>query len=137
MAAPPEIPAATKSDVKEFVRLDDGLKDARSQTKVARKELEACRERIIEYMRTSGVKCLGIKKGTQFLEAKEKTLRVRPHADVVKAKLLELMTRNVTDPEAIYKAIQECGGTKKVWKLSRRSKRKPSSKKKKAQKDAE
>jgi hypothetical protein len=132
-----EIPAATKSDVKEFVRLDDGLKDARSQTKVARKELEACRERIITYMRTAGIGRLGIKKGTQFLEAKEKTLKIRPHADVVKAKLQELISKSVTDPEEIYKAIQECGGTKQVWKLSRRSKRKPSSKKKKAQEDAE
>lgn len=120
-----EVPASTKADVKEFIRLDDGLKEARAQTKEARKELEGCRERIVAFMRDSKIGRLGIKKGTQFLEAKEKTLRIRPKADVVKAKLQELMSRNITSPEEIYKAIQECGGTKTVWKLSRRSKRAP------------
>jgi hypothetical protein len=126
-----EIPPATKNDVKEFVRLDDGLKEARAQTKVARKEMENCREKIIAYMKSNNIGRLGIKKGTQFLETKEKILKIRPRAEVVKLKLQELINKGISDPEAIYKAIQECGVTKAVWKLSRRSKRKPKEPKKK------
>lgn len=126
-----EIPSATKAAVKEFVRLDDGLKEAREQTKVARKGLEDCREKIIAYMREADVSRLGIKKGAQYLEAREKMVRIRPKAEIVKAKLQELLARNITDPEEIYKAIQECGGSRRIWKLSRRSKRKPREQKKK------
>lgn len=128
-----EIPAATKAAVKEFVRLDDGLKEAREQTKVARKGLETCREQIITYMREADIPRLAIKKGTQYLESREKVVKIRPKAEIVKAKLQELLARNITDPEEIYKAIQECGGTRQVWKLSRRSKRKAREPKKKVE----
>ena len=33
------------------------------------------------------------------------------------------MARGVTDPETIYEEIAKCGGSKQVWKLSRRTKR--------------
>ena len=118
-AAPKQITA----NVKELVRLDDGLKKAREEMKIARKSMEECREMIIQYMRDAEVERLSIKKGSQFLELTEKQLKVRATADCVKDKLRELMSKGVTDPETIYEEINKCGGTKQVWKLSRRSKR--------------
>jgi hypothetical protein len=126
-----EIPASTKEDVKEFLRIDDGLKEARTQTKTARKELAERREKIIAFMRTSGIGKLGVKKGSQFLEAKERVIKVKPTSQAIKEKLKELVASGVSDSEQIYKAINECGGTKKVWRLSRRSKRAAAKKKKK------
>jgi len=116
-------PQKVTANVKEFVRLDDGLKKAREEMKGVRKAMEECRELIIQYMRDADVERLGIKKGSQFLELAEKQLKVRATAEVVKEKIKDLMARGVTDPEAIYEEISKCGGTKQVWKLSRRSKR--------------
>jgi hypothetical protein len=121
MTAPPQ---STVSDVKEFVRLDDGIKEATAQLKDAKKGREAARERIVKYMCSANVKRLGIKKGTQYLEAREKTTKIRACADVIKAKLKELVSKGVTDSDIIYKEIMSCGGTRKVWKLCRRSVRK-------------
>lgn len=127
MATPPEVPAKApqqvKQDVLEFVRLDDGLKNAREQMKGARQAMDECREKIICYMRETGVERMVIKKGSQFLELNEKQLKVRATAECIKAKLAELMRQNITDPETIYQEISKCGGTKQVWKLARRSKR--------------
>lgn len=123
MAATAAAPQQVTANVKEFVRLDDGLKKAREEMKGVRKAMEECRELIIQYMRESDVERLGIKKGSQFLELAEKQLKVRAPADCIKAKLKELMAKGVTDPEVIYEEISKCGGTKQVWKLSRRTKR--------------
>lgn len=117
------LPQNIKSGVLEYVRLDDGLKKAREEMKAARHAMDECRESIITYMREAEVERLGIKKGSQFLELNEKNLKVRPSAECVKAKIAELMSKNITDPETIYQEISKCGGTKQVWKLSRRSKR--------------
>lgn len=116
-------PQQVTINVKEFVRLDDGLKKAREEMKVARQSMDQCREQIICYMKDSNVERLSIKKGTQFLELSEKNLKVRPSAECIKSKLKELFEKNVVDPEVIYDEIQKCGGTKQVWKLSRRTKR--------------
>lgn len=118
------LPQATVSDVKEFVRLDDGIKEATAQMKEARKGREAARARIIQYMCASDIKRLGIKKGSQYLEVKEKTLKVRAGADLMKAKLAELVKQGITDPDVLYREIMACGGTKTVWKLCRRNVRK-------------
>lgn len=120
---PTVLPSKIKSDVVEFVRLDDGLKTARKQSKEAREAMNECRERIIAYMREAEIERLGLKKGQQYLELCEKELKVRATAECVKAKLKELIERNVTDPEIIFKEISSCGGTKKEWKLARRTKR--------------
>jgi len=117
------LPQTVKSDVLEFIRLDDGLKKAREEMKEARHAMEECREKIITYMRDTEVERLGIKKGAQFLELNEKQLKVRPSAECVKAKIAELVSKGITDPEVFYQEIGKCGGTKQVWKLSRRSKR--------------
>lgn len=112
-----------KSDVIEFVRLDDGLKAARVQAKDARDAMTECRERIVQYMKDAGVERLGIKRGQQFLELVERSLKVRASAECVKAKIAELLANKITDPDVIYKEILSCGGTKTEWKLARRSKR--------------
>jgi len=117
------LPKAVKSDVVEYVRLDDGLKTARDQMKGARSAMNDSRDRIVAYMRDNEVVRLGIKKGTQYLELVEKQLKIRPIADCVKQKIAELLRKNVTDPEVIYQEISSCGGTKQIWKLARRTKR--------------
>lgn len=117
------LPADIKANVLEFVRLDDGLKKAREDMKEARTSMNESRDAIIEYMKEAEVERLGIKKGQQFLELTEKTLKIRPSADVVKAKLAELMQKGIMDPSVIYEELNKCGGTKQVWKLARRTKR--------------
>jgi len=118
-----KLPEEVKTNVIEFVRLDDGLKKAREQMKEARAGLNASRDTIIEYMRAGEIERLSLKKGTQYLELVEKTLKVRPSAECVKAKLAELMERKVMNPSEIYAELNACGGTKQVWKLARRTKR--------------
>lgn len=125
---PVVIPSAVKTDIKEYVRIDDGLKEARGQMKDARAGMKQCSERIIDFMRKADMEKFSLKKGEQFLILQEKTLKVRPDAEVVKAKLQELITSGKTDPAFIWDEIQKCGGTKIAWKLSRRSKRKQSTK---------
>lgn len=117
------LPADIKQNVLEFVRLDDGLKKAREDMKGARASMNEAKEMIIEYMKEAEVERLGIKKGQQFLELTEKSLKIRPTADCVKAKLADLMQRGITDPSVIYEELNKCGGTKQVWKLARRTKR--------------
>lgn len=130
------IPGNIKTDIKEYVRIDDGLKEARGQMKEARAGMKQCSEHIIEFMRTAGMEKFSLKKGEQFLILQEKTLKVRPDAEVVKAKLQELIAEGKTDPAYIWDEVQKCGGTRNVWKLSRRSKRKPSTSKKPKKKRA-
>lgn len=123
---PVVIPSNVKADIKEYVRIDDGLKEARGQMKEARSGMKECSERIIDFMRKADMEKFSLKKGEQFLILQEKTLKVRPDAEVIKAKIRELIEEGKTDPGLIWDEVQKCGGTKTVWKLSRRSKRKPS-----------
>ena len=118
-----EIPPSTKNDVKEFIRMDDGLKDARLETKAARKQLAEYRERIIQYMRETEITKLAIKKGTQILEIKEKTLKIRPRSEDIKTALEKLVLSKTPTAEEICATIKSCGGTKKERKLSRRGQR--------------
>lgn len=111
-------------DIKEFIRIDDGLKEARVDAKEARAALKAHKESIIDYMRKANVDRLDVKKGTQRLFLLEKTRKIRPKNDAIKAKLTELMDRGVRDPDVIAKEISECGGTAQVWTLQRRGARK-------------
>ena len=127
-ADPVVIPVQVKGDIKEYVRIDDGLKEARGQMKEARAGMKQASERIIEYMRAESMDKFSLKKGEQLLILQEKTLKVRPDAEVVKTKLRELLAEGKTDPTYIWDEIQKCGGTKTVWKLSRRAKRKASAK---------
>jgi hypothetical protein len=126
-----EVPSSTKNDIKEFLRLDDGLKQARLDMKESRDSMNEYRDRIIEWMKSSETPKLSVRKGEGTLILQEKEVKVRADADVIKAKLQELMSKNITDPEKIWEEINACGGTKTVWKLARRSKRKPSENKKK------
>jgi hypothetical protein len=125
-----EVPSDVKGDIKEFLRLDDGLKQARLDMKESRDALNAHREHIIEYMRSSETPRLSARKGDVTLILQEKEQKIRPEASVIKSKLQELLQQGVSDPERIWEEIDKCGGTKTVWKLARRSKRKPSEKKK-------
>ncbi|MDR3540731.1 MAG: hypothetical protein P4L69_07135 [Desulfosporosinus sp.] len=120
---PVAAPQKVKTNVKEFVRLDDGLKKARLEMKETRKAMYECRDQIIDYMREAEIERLGVKKGSQFIELVEKDLKIRPSAECVKATIQELVDKGVTDPMTLYDAISKCGGTKHVWKLSRKTKR--------------
>ena len=124
-----EVPSSTKNDIKEFLRLDDGLKQARLDMKDSRDSMNDYRDKIIEWMRSSNTPKLSVRKGEATLILQEKEVKIRAEADVIKAKLQELMSNKIMDPEKIWEAINACGGSKTVWKLARRSKRKPSEKK--------
>jgi len=130
------LPPKVKADVIEYARLDDGLKQARGEMKEARKSMTDCRERIIDFMKESEIERLSMRKGTQYLELQEKQLKVRATSDEIKAKLREVLAAGATDPDYIFEQVNNCGGTKTVWKLARRSKRKAGEKsKKKAEAD--
>lgn len=118
------IPSNIKADIKEFLRIDDGLKDARLQMKESRGSMNECREHIIDFMKKSDVFELEVGKGAQKLMLQEKELKIRADAEVIKAKLQEMLSQGITDTEKIWEEINKCGGTKTVWKLARRSKRK-------------
>jgi hypothetical protein len=124
-----EIPESVKSDIKNYVRVDDGLKEAHSQMKGTKEEMKECAERIITFMRQSKMDKFSLKKGEQSLILQEKTLKIRPVAEAIHARLAEMLAEGKTDPSYIWDEIQKCGGTKTVWKLARRSKRKSDSKK--------
>lgn len=118
-----ELPQSVRESIKEFLRLDDGLKDARVQMKESRDAMNDNKQRIIDYMRKSSVSKLVVRKGEQTLFLQEKELKIRPDASVVRAKLQELMRQGVTDPETIFLELNKCGGSKTVWRLMRRAKR--------------
>lgn len=132
-----ELTQAVKDDIKEFLRLDDGLKDARVRMKESRDAMNDRKERIIVYMRKATISKLVVRKGEQTLFLQEKELKIRPDATVVRAKLQELMRQGVTDPEKIFEEINKCGGSKTVWRLMRRAKRVAPKKKDEDQDDAE
>lgn len=117
------LPQQVKNSVQEYVRLDDGLKNARHEMKEVRTTMENHRNEIIEYMKDMKIPRFELKKGTQYLDLVEKTLKIRPSAECVKQKLTELLAKNITDPETIYSEINKCGGTRHEWKLARRTKR--------------
>lgn len=119
-----EIPQGIRTDIKEFLRLDDGLKDARLQMKESRDALNEHRESIIGYMRASETAELEVRKGSQKLILQEKIQKVRPETEVIKSKLAELLASGEKDANKIWDEINKCGGTKSTWKLARRSKRK-------------
>jgi hypothetical protein len=122
------VPSAIKASIKEFLRLDDGLKQARLDMKESRAVLNEHKEKIIDFMRESDVPKLSARKGEATLMLQEKEVKIRADADVVKNKLQELLAKGVTDPQTIYEEINKCGGVRTEWRLARRSKRKPSDK---------
>lgn len=131
-----EIPQDVKNDVKEYIRVDDGLKEARLQMKESRAGLKECGERIIEFMKQSDMDKFYVKRGEQCLTLKETIHKVRPNSEQAQTKIQELLSQGISDPAKIWDEVLKCGGTKSVWKLSRRSKRKSSGKKRKPKKDA-
>ena len=118
-----EVPTSVKSDIKEFLRLDDGMKQARLDMKESRGVMNEHRENIIKYMRHSKSDKLAARKGEVTLLLQQKQQKIRPDTTVVKEKIKELMDNGVTDPTKIWEEIDKCGGTRDVWKLARRSKR--------------
>lgn len=124
-----DIPDSVRTDIKEFVRIDDGMKEAHGQMKETKEGMKECAARIIAYMRQAGMEKFSLKKGEQSLILQEKTLKVRPTSEAIHARLAEMLAEGKKDPSYIWDEIQKCGGTKTVWKLSRRSKRKASEKK--------
>lgn len=122
------VPSAIKGSIKEFLRLDDGLKQARLDMKESRTAMNDHREKIIDFMRSSDIPKLSARKGEATLILEEKEVKIRPDGEVMKAKLQELISKGVTDPQVIWDEISKCGGSKTVWRLARRSKRKPSNK---------
>ena len=124
-----EIPDSIRSDIKEFVRIDDGLKDAHTQMKSTREDMKGCIARIIAFMRQAEMEKFSLKKGEQSLILQEKTLKIRPSADVLRARLAEMLSEGQKDSAYIWDELNKCGGTKTTWKLARRSKRKASEKK--------
>lgn len=122
--APEPIDPHIESDVAQFVRLDTEMKSAKKQMKKVREILNNHRKNIIEYMvRTKTDKLVGINGGTQYLECASKTLKYRPTAEQMLAKITELVNTNVTNPEIILDAIKNCGGTYSEYRLSRRTRR--------------
>ena len=117
-----ELPQSVKEDIREFLRLDDGLKDARVQMKESRDSMNDRKENIIDYMRKGSITKLLVHKGETALFLQEKELKVRPDASVIREKLQELMRQGIVDPEKIFEEINKCGGSKTVWRLMRRSK---------------
>jgi hypothetical protein len=126
-----EVPANIKSDIKEFLRLDDGLKQARLDMKDSRNALNEHRESIIDFMRDTNTLMLSARKGDVTLSLQEKEIKIKPDASVAKSKIEELMKQGVTDPAIIWEELSKCGGFKKVWRLARRSKGSSKSKKQK------
>lgn len=121
------IPTEIKSDVRKYISTDDGLKEARLQMKGVRADMKESAERIIDFMRKAGMEKFKLKKTGQCLILQEKELKIRPDSEAVKAKLRELLSSGQTDPAVLWDEVQKCGGTKTVWKLARRSKRKAAS----------
>ena len=118
-----------KASIKEFLRLDDGLKQARLDMKDSRNVMNEHKEKIIEFMRSNNIPKLSARKGEATLSLQEKEVKIRADGEVIKNKLQELMSKGITDPQTIFDEINKCGGTKTVWRLARRSKRKPSASK--------
>jgi hypothetical protein len=122
------VPSAVKASIKEFLRIDDGLKQARLDMKESRTVMNDHKEKIIDFMRSSDIPKLSARKGDATLILQEKEVKIRASSEVIRGKLQELMSKGVTDPQVIFDEINKCGGIKKEWRLARRSKRKPSDK---------
>lgn len=119
-----DIPKDVLVDIKEFIRLDDGLKDSRIEMKERREEMAEHKESIIDYMKSHDMDKLPLEVGKieQCLYLQEKEHKIRPDGKLVQQKLQEMIAQGITDPEKIYEEINSCGGVKSVWSLARRSK---------------
>jgi hypothetical protein len=73
-------------------------------------------------MKCQSIELLEIKGGSQQLILSQKVLKIRPDAATIKQNLKKLLDEGVNDTDIILDTIQNCGGTKTVWKLARRSK---------------
>jgi hypothetical protein len=119
------VEAGVEEAVARFVELDDQNKEAKSHIKDTKVEVDRYRKVILDYMTANSIDRLtGIKNGTQYLECVIKDIRKRPTAQQMLVKLQDLLARHVTDPEAMLKELQDCGGiVAKVPRLMRRTKR--------------
>jgi hypothetical protein len=118
------IDAALEDAVTKFVDLDDQQKAAKLQFRERKKVILKHKKVIVDYMVHNKVDRLsGVKGNTQYIECVQKTLKRRATAEQIRDKLAELMSQHVADPLVILEAIQNCGGTYKEWRLSRRTRR--------------
>lgn len=116
--------AEVERSVAEFIRLDDDSKRAKKQMKDVRVVVNGHRSRIINYMTRRKIdRITGIKGGTQFLECLEKEIKIRPTFEQMQEKLAEMLSQGVNNPTVIVEALQNCGGVKREWRLSRRTRR--------------
>lgn len=115
---------STENDIVQFVRLDTEMKRAKKQMRGVRATLDGHRQNIIQYMvRTKTDKLVGINGDTQYLECSQKTLKRRATAEQMLTKLAEMLKTNITDPQVIFEALQNCGGTYTEYRLFRRTRR--------------
>ena len=122
MAEEEVLPADVVKDIKEFLRLDDGLKDARIEMKERRAEMNEHKDGIIDYMHRRDIPKLELNNGDQCLVLSEKEHKIRPDAKLIRRTLDQMIAQGVTDSGKIVEAINSCGGVNKVWTLARRSK---------------
>jgi len=109
---------AVKHDISEFLKIDEAIAEAKSGIKDLNATMREHRQRVIDYMDKSGVESM--KAGSYRLCLTKRNIKVRPNQDMMVAKMRELMSQGITDPEQIIKTLSDCGGTKMQLKMSKR-----------------
>ena len=121
----PATDQSIEKDIAQFVRLDTEIKEARKQMKQVRDVVNGYKKKIIDYMVASKIdKLVGINNGTQYLECVSKTIKRRPTSDqILQAISAAMVGGKILEPKDFLEIIQNCGGTKTEYRLSRRTRR--------------
>ena len=112
-----------KSQVKDYVAIDDSLKRNSKEAAISRKEKKELSDLIARFLderrEFDKVKIPG-----GYLAARQKTLKV-PFTEAQKrAELQRLLSAGITDAEKIWETLKAGSGTKVELRLTRRSTRK-------------
>jgi hypothetical protein len=113
-------PAAVREDIREFIRLDNELKAASGEFRLARVQMKRHKGAVLRWMVASGTKQLRLKRHRSLLLVRMRPVRKRPTAAQQEAKLAELQAAGVIDPAVVVKALRECGVSEEQPRLYRR-----------------
>lgn len=114
------IPAVMKKNLMEYIRLDDDIKVAAGQLKVARNESKLRKSDIFDWMCKNDVPILKMKKKNAILIIREQEVKLKPTQEQQNAKLMELITNGVRDATTIFSELRKCGSVTTEKRLYRR-----------------
>jgi hypothetical protein len=102
-----------KTNVKQFVELDEQIKDAQNDLKKVRIKHSELKHNLIEYMHRNDIETCTIMGGTEQLNLMYKKSKVKPKKEEIEQKMCKMLKMSAADAEKLYAYLHESSEEKR------------------------